>query len=66
MKLRTEELETRVYTPCLFGRAQPSPQLTMPVSTLPRASGPPESPWQLSRPPASKPAQSMRVVIWPL
>ncbi len=53
---------TRAYRPGRLARAQPSPQLTIPASTIsePSAttSGPPLSPWHESLPPAVRPAAS--------
>ena len=62
--LRTNTSE---YTPNLFGRAQPTPQLTIPTRyhllLLGQTSGPPLSPPHESTPPCKKPAQRMRSVI---
>ena len=58
---------TSEYTPNLFRRAQPTPQLTIPTryhsSFLGQTSGPPLSPRHASTPPRKKPAQRMRPVM---
>ena len=65
----TQDLRTNTseYTPNLFGRAQPKPQLTIPTRyhllLLGQTSGPPLSPVHASTPPWEKPAQRMRSVM---
>lgn len=56
------QLAGNLLTPGVFGLAHESPLEVMPTSTgLSRTyvnSGPPESPWQESRPPWRRPAQT--------
>ena len=55
------------YNANLFGRAQPTPPLTIPIRyhllLLGQTSGPPLSPWHELTPPCEKPAQRMRFVM---
>lgn len=65
----TQVLRTNIseYTPNLFSRAQPTPQLIIPIRyhllLLGQTSGPPLSPLHESTPPREKPAQRMRSVM---